>query len=190
MASEVPPITRICSSAPVAAPLVKPMMSGLPNGLRVSAWNAAPEAPSAAPMATAHSARASRRSSTTKSVAVDPPPVNAASTSAAGSGKSPTKHETPTAATTATPITIVMTSGRRATRKAHRPTLSAANGTAAAIRVERGHSWATRRRRTSAMNTGAPMIAVTMPTLSSAGRTTTRPMMSAPTSRIGASTAV
>ena len=66
MASAVPPMIRICSSAPVAAPLVSPMMSGLPNGLRVRAWNAAPDAPRAAPMVTAHSARASRRSSTTK----------------------------------------------------------------------------------------------------------------------------
>ena len=77
---------RICSSAPVAAPLVKPMMSGLPSGLRVSAWNAAPEAPSAAPMVTAHNALASRRSSTTKSVAVLPLPSSEAITSPAGSG--------------------------------------------------------------------------------------------------------
>ena len=38
------------------------------------------------------------------------------------------------------------------------------------------------------MNTGAPISAVTMPTCTSPGRAMTRPMMSAPSSRIGAST--
>ena len=51
----------------------------------------------------------------------------------------------------------------------------------------RTHSSASFRRRTSAMKTGAPIIAVTTATCSSPGRATTRPRMSAPSSRIGAS---
>ena len=57
------------------------------------------------------------------------------------------------------------------------------------VATRHGHSSAIRRRRTKAMKTGAPMTAVTMPTSSSPGRATTRPMTSAPSSRIGASTA-
>ena len=57
-------------------------------------------------------------------------------------------------------------------------------------RGERGdrhaHSSAIRRRRTKAMNTGAPMKAVTMPTCSSPGRATTRPMTSARDEQDGA----
>src|SRR5687767_1157587 len=53
----------------------------------------------------------------------------------------------------------------------------------------RDHSSASLRRRTSATKNGEPTNAVTMPTWSSAGRATTRPMMSEPSSSIGASTA-
>ena len=186
---------RICSSAPVAAPLVKPMMSGLPSGLRVSAWKTAPDAPSAAPMVTAHSARASRRSSTTKSVAVVPLPSSDGD-DIAGRQREVAEEGSVTASptpTTAMASSTVTTSGRRVDPQAHRPTRSGGERTAVVRRScsrAARHSWATRRRRTSAMNTGAPMIAVTMPTLSSPGRTTSRPMMSAPSSRIGASTAV
>ena len=100
-------------------------MSGLPSGFLVSAWKAAPDAPRAAPIVTAHSARASRRSNTTKSVAEVPRPVNAASTSLAGSGKSPMKADAVRTANTATASAMVATNGRRVTRILNGPARSA-----------------------------------------------------------------
>ena len=52
------------------------------------------------------------------------------------------------------------------------------------------HSPLTLRRRANAISTGAPMKAVTMPTCNSPGRSTSRPTMSAASSKIGANTAV
>ena len=53
--------------------------------------------------------------------------------------------------------------------------------------VDGGHSEASLRRRTRAMKKGAPSSAVTIPTCTSPGGETIRPMTSAPSSRIGAS---
>ena len=142
-------------------------MSGLPSGLRVTLWKIAPVAPSAIPISAPVSARGSRSVSITKLVARSPPPNRVATTSPGGIAISPvpTDH----------------TSSANSTRRQRQPDPDAAR--------RDGHSCAIRRRRTIAMNTGAPISALTIPTSSSPGRLTTRPTTSAPSSITGASSA-
>ena len=119
------------------------------------------------PISSPHSARGSRSVSITKLVARSPPPSSVATTSPGGIAISPVPTDHTTSANSAA--------------------ASASTDPDAAVRD--GHSCAILRRRTMAMNTGAPTMALTMPTSSSPGRLTTRPTTSAPSSSTGASSA-
>ena len=174
---------------------VKPMMSGLPSGLRVRLWKIAPLTPSAAPTSSAGQhpgqpqvvddevgrpgrRRPNRRARTSAERDRVKSPVDSASTDAEGE-QQPASATTPLHGGSSGPSTSGAAEGPGTGRRAEaRP----------GRRRESGHSAAIRRRRTSAMNTGAPTNAVTMPTSSSPGPHHDPAEMSEPSSRIGART--
>ncbi len=191
--SEVPPTTTMTKTADVLAPAVIPTMSGLASGLRATLWKMAPESPKAAPTSRPVRARGSRTRWTMNSASSVPAPKIAGTTSASGIGKSPTLSETANTTTIAAVRARPTIRDRRRTWERARCTTEVSRWTATVTigAVHDGHrqSSASLRRRTRMMKNGAPTRAVTMPTWTSPGRVTTRPMTSAPSSRIGARTA-
>ena len=156
------------------------MKSGEASGLRAMVWNSAPESPKAAPTRTAARARGSRSSPTMNWAAGSPAPKIAGTTSVSGTRKSPIEIERQNRAKPTTASTTPTVSPRARPVDPGPPDRAEVG--------ERGHSSASRRRRTSMTKNGAPTTAVTIPTWSSPGRATTRPITSEPSSRIGAST--
>ena len=160
---------------------MKPTMSGLPSGLRETLWKIAPAIPNATPTSSPVSTRGARSVSTMNALAgialADDRRQHVAERERVVAGRDADDRDR-----------------ERRDQQAGADDGGAAedaqrHAVAWGAQRERRHSWAIRLCRTSAMNTGAPISAVTMPTSSSEGRTTTRPITSAVISRIGAKTA-
>ncbi len=180
------------NTAAALAPASIPMMSGLASGLRARLWKMAPEIPNPAPTSTAVRARGRRSVRTMNSASSVPTPRTAGMTSRNGIGKSPTLIDTQNATKIATVrptvTTVVRATAWRCTMVDAWPGAGCDPGPAMVRGVVVSHSSESRRRRTRPMKMGAPMIAVMIPTWTSPGRATTRPVMSAPSSSIGAIT--
>ncbi len=180
------PASVITVTAAALAPRLTPTMSGLASGLRSVVWKIAPPMPKARPTSTASTARGSLDSMTMK---VAPGSLLAAEDAeevgdrdgvvaeqhpgreGSRDGEGQAGEQQPAVADRRTPgATYDVVAGRPRRRGRHRG-------------VERhGHS-ALPVRRISARNTGTPTTAAMMPTCTSAGGSTTRPAVSASTTR-------
>ena len=188
-ANPLSPKIKIASTALALAPEVMPMMSGLASGFLIMAWKIAPEMPKHSP---------------TSRPGHHPRQPQLVDDEVGGPGAAPGEGVEQFADRDRV---VTDHHGRRkghgqqheqTDRDQHRtplqPEADAADGvdsrgwSGAEIEgLDGGHSSANFRRRTRAMNTGAPINAVTMPTCTSPGRAITRPTMSAASNRIGAS---
>ena len=171
------------------------MMPGSASGLRNSDWKIAPLTPSAAPNTSAAATRGSRHSTTMSWTSPVSPPVSAETTCPGLSGYEPVISASTAMPATATASTAQTTTERHSSRTAIRRRRSTSTRRPKSTRLgaerasvdARAHSPLAFFRRTSAMRTGAPTKAVTMPTGISPGRITIRPRMSETSSRLGAS---
>ena len=175
-------------TADAAAPAVMPMMSGLASGLRASDWKIAPEKPNAAP--TSSAGQRPRQAQVVRIMKLDSSPCPkhrrdhvAQRDREVADAERDAEHDARRSATSTSrrPWSTTRAAARRA-----RPAARTGRGARRrSIDEGRRQSSASFRRRTRKMKNGAPISAVTIPTCSSPGRAMTRPMTSAPSSRIG-----